>query len=1715
MANVPPSRTAQLDVHNVGAPHLEENSKARTETVETGCATAVPGNAQAEAASSNNTLSALNQPPPENRGLGESTEDNDAVQEKEEKQKRREEKQKRKEEKRRRKEERKREKKRLEKEAKKALKESETLENSGSDDLGLDKQQKKKTKTGMHVGELDQDAEGNYHNGQSAHASTAEKKRKLNELDGQSLQGVSTAEMTGNPLAMAESLDAKRRKVTNPPLILPDVANVTHSSKSNSDNKTPHASEELVDSPKSQLSNNPADQYGSPIVLEASGKGCFATRYYPHRSTPLHVPTGKLTPEAKTERYKDLTEVQIKERQTHYEEQSAKYPKVFQDAFKHTERGRLDKYPHLWLIPRLHNYFYTSRDGRTALLDRIIRDLIQEFPDLHPNFLKLRDVTMEKEYLAALRNVVFVAISGIKGALENPTKVENIDKDVVKHLTGAMVPLRPHDLWAKAELAKPKEEATDADQVAGETAPLTESPSLQDQWEAVFDEAKKTHGVKAANRTRLKLEQKFRKQKFDQLPAAEKKFWNDLAAESEKPVDPTTALATGLPFVNLVNKRFSDLAQVPMVILMGAPDPSNPGKILVYHDTYSPAPSGVADFFNGPDQFGPNVVVPAFRRWLAQCYNAQHDDVANAGIPLPTASTDDLDESSLEQEELEPRIQVSSTDGPAGAVSRLGVRFTVTPPPKIWAAPSKELEAIKKNIKAYLSDSFKKAHNKRRIHFSTLGTRAEDYVDLSLLPTTKIIPVLLPDGTTIFKEGDDKQIVYPADPLAMLWYQAKAYYDLLKDPDCRFQWRIEQQGGSSRLQEPPASLQNSFKRPQDPHASSTQRDPAKTTSLQPPSRNPLGVNCAVNLGQAPRTSHMPSGPSGAQESEPEAESSAQSADSSPFSVGTESSLGEPYQPQTEYVLRQESVSRFGRRSAPAAPRGLPLPPNTSPAAPAQASHTSNDEDSLPDAVPICPGKNQDICPTDVTLRYAVKPAIEPDAINVLFDSLVEHVRELALPTAFEDEWAALPNLPTLLKHCAKLDALFPARSPQPLSPPVLDLLWDDLNDPQKPVPTLLAATQFAFETNTTIDAIVKQVANFLLAMLDILEGHDMVESVEPQSLSFVSWTDYLLLMARYLKFAESINPADDYSRTEEFSILHERILELAVIHLVVRYCAEAVASHISDHPAPSSCPSIANAISTLGKAWIELLRRTCCPINKTVLPDILGESWAYAVDPLCQPPDSNPFFHLAIPSERWFMVVATETLYDAIEKLEVQLHSQPNLLDTMSVYQQFTLLASIFAIHGHEDIRGTDEAWLSIVDFFLERMENSNGGGMQYEIEIAPLQPPPTLAPSAPKPYAKPRHSTSRTKSTWALGDVGLVDINGKQEEVIFVRKQKYGSTSGYLVMARQDPIREITAMDGESELPLPEFDPGMLVRCGPTNPVETTHLRVPGFNLGRNLGISDMMKPEYAGYFAQFRDVADDVDPIAMEQRGFKPPEYFAKVYFESLPKHTAEQSVPPHPTSSNPNVVALPANSTNVAQAAHGSDGQPPAPTEHDYSIPPVDSNPLPIVTRDSEAAEGADTAGHLSEEVNLRGPIVKQGLRSRTLAQQSSERREENGRLDGEEFEGDEEEVENVLSAGKKGLKSKGAPKTKGTGPAPRVPKKATATKDAKTTKKQAVTPVTKGDSGPSTRASTRNRNSGSNETDTPAQANRRVSTRIMTAQNASNYSSGSATKRSEKK
>ncbi|KAG8914634.1 hypothetical protein FRC00_011929 [Tulasnella sp. 408] len=214
--------------------------------------------------------------------------------------------------------------------------------------------------------------------------------------------------------------------------------------------------------------------------------------------------------------------------------------------------------------------------------------------------------------------------------------------------------------------------------------------------------------------------------------------------------------------------------------------------------------------------------------------------------------------------------------------------------------------------------------------------------------------------------------------MAMLWYQAKVYYDLLKDPNCSFRWHVEDAGASTDLRELPASIQASLQQP-----------PKPPTSLTRPQHHDSAQH---SIGQK-----------AAQVSELEAESSARSADSSSFSVGPESSDREEYRPSgTDYVLREQTHS----------------------------NHEDRDDGNEPQTNPT--DATQLIRPSSSPPEwYAIKPYEEPQDVNVPvdFNSKVDFIKDLSLPKPLLLDNTPMPSLPFLLQHSAKLEQLFPAKAP--------------------------------------------------------------------------------------------------------------------------------------------------------------------------------------------------------------------------------------------------------------------------------------------------------------------------------------------------------------------------------------------------------------------------------------------------------------------------------------------------------------------------------------------------------------------------------------------------------------------------------------------------------------------------------------------------------------
>lgn len=271
-----------------------------------------------------------------------------------------------------------------------------------------------------------------------------------------------------------------------------------------------------------------------------------------------------------------MTPQDVATRIAEHEKACKKCPLVFQEAFKGTARGLFDREVHVWLVPILWNYHNrVQRQDRIRFLQSTVRDIFQTFKDLHPDFLKLKDVEMELEYQLKIRNRISSAYYQIARTMKIPGKLEFIDKEVVKYLVEGGHRPRPHDLWAKAEIAKGQD---DGEGLEGEDA----IPTYVKEWAAEATHHQQTMSKKKWHENRLQIEQDFRKNMFEALNETEKAFWVAQANVDEKPVDEMAALARGLPFVTLVLDRFSKLTGVPLLVMLGAPDYNDPGKLLVY-----------------------------------------------------------------------------------------------------------------------------------------------------------------------------------------------------------------------------------------------------------------------------------------------------------------------------------------------------------------------------------------------------------------------------------------------------------------------------------------------------------------------------------------------------------------------------------------------------------------------------------------------------------------------------------------------------------------------------------------------------------------------------------------------------------------------------------------------------------------------------------------------------------------------------------------------------------------------------------------------------------------------------------------------------------------------------------------------------------------------------------------------------------------------------
>lgn len=270
-----------------------------------------------------------------------------------------------------------------------------------------------------------------------------------------------------------------------------------------------------------------------------------------------------------------LSTTEVMEKIRAIQERSEQCPVVYQHALKSSAKGNFDAQVHWWLTPVFRNYHLLGEDRKVRsryLCDTVLPDLFKQFPDLHPDYIKVRDTAMEKYYLDKIRNTISAAYHQLRPKLAVSGKVEMVDKEIIKCLTETSQPSRPHDLWARDQLDSLDENGKE------EQAPS----QFAKDWDAKKAQCVAALGVEKWEEMRLSIEQEFRKAAFERSPEAEQELWTRKANEKKKPVDKMTALTRGLPFFTRVAKRFGELAEVPMAILIGAPDPQDPSQLVIY-----------------------------------------------------------------------------------------------------------------------------------------------------------------------------------------------------------------------------------------------------------------------------------------------------------------------------------------------------------------------------------------------------------------------------------------------------------------------------------------------------------------------------------------------------------------------------------------------------------------------------------------------------------------------------------------------------------------------------------------------------------------------------------------------------------------------------------------------------------------------------------------------------------------------------------------------------------------------------------------------------------------------------------------------------------------------------------------------------------------------------------------------------------------------------
>ncbi|KAG8933460.1 hypothetical protein FRC01_009128 [Tulasnella sp. 417] len=1108
------------------------------------------------------------------------------------------------------------------------------------------------------------------------------------------------------------------------------------------------------------------DTYGPGVPVGSRTEKLFATIYYPQRTEPFKVPCGKLLPDARAARYEGMSTQEVATRTAEHERAFKNCPLVFQEAFKGTARGHFDREVHMWLVPILWNYHNrTQRGDRIQYLQSTIRDLFKVFRDLHPDFLKLKDVEMELDYHGKIRNRISTAYYQIARTLKIPGKLEFIDKEVVKYLVEGGTRQRAHDLWAKAEIAKG---GSDSDESDADGDEVPSASTFVKDWQAEMERQQRTMSSKRWRDHRLEIEQEFRKREFEKLGETAKAFWNAQANADEKPVDEMAGLARGLPFVNLVLSRFSKLTGAPVLVLVGAPDYNDPTKLLVYHDLCNVnAPADIHDFWNGPDQFGELTILPRWRGYVEDYYGWKRGETSIQSLSMPTF---------VEAEAQE--VGAPAPEVPAATV----IEIPWTPEPENWVVNSKEKSMFKANLQRGLADAYKKTFSKPKVDFNSLAQRPLDFVERERIPVCTMFCSFNDDGTMALQEipeGHHADLAWPGNPTHMPPPHLHAYYHNLFDSDVpdakRFCWKPSLAAGGyipstiliGGSQGTPTVPEKTFKtqaakKSTQPAKKSAQ--PAKRSSLSKKSKQPPSPATSDDEREMSTESDTPS-PDDTKDSEDEEETESESESENSDAPEVElrqqmpvllktGRLSKPTDAQSAFDASHSQSSKGKDKGKAVDPAERPLESNN------RLSNTATLLSQVEDPVQLPQNSSNGRLNATSELSRALY-RFRPNNAKVgklIPSSGSKHIGNLSLREDGQN-LAGLSKLPTLcelIQRCAELDCTFPPAQTSSSLPWCIDgrtpkvlSFCQELTSATRPVPTFLQFTSACSTdgqgTKEVLESIIKHVED----TVDYLEGLNMAETGPKMLPVFSSWTPIFLACARLLDFISCV-PADDYPDImERFKLSHRRTIELAIMALIIRYCGSTVTEIVSTLPAPTPSSTIANALAVIGSAWLRYLASLSRPINKLDLCQVLGSNWATQVNPSGKQDVNLPFFNLDSASLRWLSFMRTSKLEAEIMSLHTSLKQDGELFRRRSVFEQFTIIGSIAAVHTGATRKTDDERWLQAIDRLRSRIDDL-ARSLNYETLHLNRPPPPTLIETTPP--VPPGHSSKNVSASSPRG---------------------------------------------------------------------------------------------------------------------------------------------------------------------------------------------------------------------------------------------------------------------------------------------------------------------------------------------------------------------------